>query len=117
MRLRLTVPFLAGIILAACSTAPETPPSARQADPGAVLRGERLAVEYCAACQAVGAAGASPMAEAPPFRTLHERYPVTFLQEALAEGLVTAHPAMPPVELEPDQIRDLIAYLESLEAG
>ncbi len=117
MPLRLTVAFLAGLVLAACSTAPEAPPSAREADPGAVLRGERLAGEYCAACHAVGVGGASPMAEAPPFRTLHERYPVTFLQEALAEGLVTAHPAMPAVELDPDQIRDLIAYLESLEAA
>jgi hypothetical protein len=36
------------------------------------------------------------------------------LQEAFAEGLVTAHPAMPAFELESTEIADLIAYLESV---
>ncbi|WP_292160794.1 cytochrome c [Brevundimonas sp.] len=117
MHPRLTVIVLTGVVLAACSTAPEAPPPARQTDPAAVLRGEALAQQRCAACHAVGPTGASPMAEAPPFRDLHTRYPVRFLEEALAEGLTTAHPAMPQVELQPDQIRDLIAWLESLEAG
>ena len=52
---------------------------------------------------------------APPFRELSRRYPVSSLQESLAEGLVTAHPEMPEFTFEPQQIRDLIAYLESLE--
>ena len=37
----------------------------------------------------VGIAGKSPLALAPPFRTLHQRYRVESLQEALAEGIVT----------------------------
>lgn len=41
-------------------------------------------------------------------------YPVRDLQEAFAEGLVTAHPAMPAFELQPTEIADLIAYLESV---
>jgi hypothetical protein len=36
------------------------------------------------------------------------------LQEALAEGVVTAHPAMPEFMFEPDEIGDLIAYLDAL---
>ena len=34
------------------------------------------------------------------------------LQEAFAEGLVTAHPAMPAFEFQPREIADVIAYLE-----
>lgn len=54
------------------------------------------------------------MSAAPPFRGLAQRYPVANLQEALAEGLVTAHPAMPEVILEERDIADLIAYLENV---
>ena len=57
----------------------------------------------------------SPLKSAPPLRTLHRRYPVEFLTEALAEGIMTGHPAMPQFKLELDQIGDLIAYLKSLE--
>jgi hypothetical protein len=32
---------------------------------------------------------------APPFRTLHERYPVENLEEPLAEGIISGHPSMP----------------------
>ena len=51
----------------------------------------------------------------PPFRTLHLRYPVEDIVESLAEGIRTAHPAMPEFQLDAAQIADLIAYLKSLE--
>lgn len=105
---------LAGVLAAGCA-APPWSPAISPAPLSAAERGRVLAESRCASCHAVGRAGASPMAEAPPFRSLHERYPVETLQEALAEGLTTAHPAMPEVELEPEQIRGLIAYLESLD--
>lgn len=82
--------------------------------PGSAARGEALADMRCSSCHAVGRSGPSPMAAAPPFRGLAQRYPVAQLQESLAEGLVTAHPAMPQVELEADDIADLIAYLDSV---
>lgn len=80
-----------------------------------VANGLRFAQANCARCHATGASDASPMASAPPFRTLHLRYPVENLAEALAEGIVTAHPAMPQFQLSVTQIDDLIAYLKSLE--
>ena len=56
------------------------------------------------------------VATAPPFRALHERYPIEHLTEALAEGIRTGHPEMPQFdELDAQRIDDLIAYLKSLE--
>ena len=78
-------------------------------------RGLVFAQTNCSICHAVGAAGGSPLPLAPPFRTLHESYPVENLAEALAEGIVTGHPNMPQFQLDIAQIRDLIAYLKSLE--
>ena len=57
----------------------------------------------------------SPLKAAPPFRTLHTRYPIETLAESLAEGISTGHPAMPEVELSPDQIHDLLTFLKTLE--
>jgi len=69
----------------------------------------------CARCHAVGKLGGSPIAEAPPFRTLHNLYPVESLAEALAEGIVTGHPSMPEFRLDPGQAQDVISYLKTLE--
>jgi len=69
----------------------------------------------CARCHAVGLVGESPLPIAPAFRTLHKRYPIDSLQEALAEGIVTGHPSMPEFALDPDQVNAVIAYLKSLE--
>lgn len=79
-----------------------------------VERGRTFAQANCARCHAIGPSGDSRLPEAPPFRTLHERYPVEDLAESLAEGIKTSHP-MPEFELDQAQIDDLIAYLKSLE--
>jgi mono/diheme cytochrome c family protein len=83
-------------------------------DPAA-QRGFVFAKVNCSMCHAIGPAGVSPLPIAPPFRKLHESYPVEVLEEALAEGIVTGHPTMPQFELDVAQIDDLIAYLKSLE--
>jgi mono/diheme cytochrome c family protein len=81
---------------------------------GSAGRGGGLVQAKCAGCHAVDRSGDSPMVSAPPFRSMGVLYPVRDLQEAFAEGLVTAHPAMPAFELTPTEIADLIAYLESV---
>jgi mono/diheme cytochrome c family protein len=78
-------------------------------------QGKRLALTYCARCHAIDKVSPSPLKIAPPFRTLHERYPVEMLQEALAEGIVTGHPTMPQFSFEADQVGDFIAFLKTLE--
>ncbi|WP_322515951.1 cytochrome c [Rhodopseudomonas palustris] len=78
-------------------------------------RGLSFAESNCARCHAIGRTGASRLKQAPPFRSLHDRYPIESLAEAFAEGIYTGHSDMPAFELDPDQINDLLAYLKSLE--
>jgi cytochrome c len=81
----------------------------------AAQRGLVIVRTNCSRCHAIGKAGDSPLPIAPPFRTLHERYPVEDLEEPLAEGIVTGHPTMPEFRFDPGQVGDIIAYLKTLE--
>lgn len=78
-------------------------------------RGLTFAKANCARCHAIGKEGDSPLKDAPPFRTLHERYAIDDLAEPLAEGIRTGHPSMPEWVLDPDQIDNLIAYLKRIQ--
>ena len=83
-----------------------------------IERGRAFAERNCSTCHAIGSTGTSPYEPAPPFRTLHERYDVEALAEALAEGIMVGHGGarqMPQFVLSPAQIDDLLAYLKSLE--
>ena len=80
---------------------------------GDIAMGHSFVAENCARCHAVEAQGDSPLAEAPPFRNLHHKYPVESLAEALAEGIVTGHADMPEFVLTPDEIGAVISYLEA----
>lgn len=78
-------------------------------------RGKTFALNNCARCHSIDRVSPSPLKIAPPFRTLHDRYPVENLAEALAEGIETGHQNMPVFQLAPDQIHDLLSYLKTLE--
>jgi len=120
MRLFQPVTLIVLMALSACvsdDAGPQPPASAAFAElprSGSSAVGGALAQRLCAGCHAIGRDGETPMKSAPPFRTLGSLYPVSDLQEAFAEGLVTAHPAMPAFEMQPQEIADLIAYLESV---
>jgi mono/diheme cytochrome c family protein len=89
-----------------------TPTLGHAADPS---RGQAFAERNRGSCHATGRSGESRLAAAPPFRILHQRYPVEQLSEALAEGIATGHDLMPEFRLEPAQIDDFLAYLKTLE--
>ena len=78
-------------------------------------RGAALAHKYCSRCHGVDETGASPMGLAPPFRELSKRYPIENLAEALAEGIVVGHPAMPRFTFEPREINALLSYISGLK--
>jgi mono/diheme cytochrome c family protein len=89
-------------------------PSAFAQSPAA-QRGLTFVRTNCAQCHAIDKVSESTLAIAPPLRTLHLKYPVESLQRPLAEGVIAGHPTMPQFRLEPDQIRNVIAYLKTLE--
>jgi mono/diheme cytochrome c family protein len=92
-----------------------TPSAIHRVEAASIEQGRRLAQLYCAECHAIDKVSPSPLRIAPPFRSLHERYPVEMLEEALGEGISTGHPSMPQFQFEPDQIGDFIKFLKSLE--
>ena len=67
---------------------------------------------HCSQCHAIGKIGESPLASAPPFRTLQIRYPVADLQRPLLEGI---HPVMPRFQLTASQVLDVLAYFRWFE--
>ena len=103
------ISLLMPVILVVSATAPAS------ADEQSVRRGRAIAVTKCSYCHSIEGAGRSPRTAAPPFRTLHKRYPVETLEDALAEGMSTGHPRMPEFRLDPDQVGDFISFLKSLE--
>jgi cytochrome c len=105
---------MCALILAASAFAPPIAKS-EEALPPPAQRGLVFVRTHCAKCHSVDRVSPSPLPAAPPFRRLHERYPVETLQESLAEGIVTGHPSMPEFQLDPGQVNDVISYLKSLE--
>jgi cytochrome c len=105
MRLMLVV--AAGTLLCSPVLAQSLSPSAQ--------RGQFIARANCARCHSIDKVTESPLRIAPPFRSLHARYPVEQLEEPLAEGIVTGHQNMPEFRFDPGQIRDFIAFLNTLK--
>lgn len=103
------------IFAAAMIAAPALVASPVLAQSPSEQRGLNFVRANCARCHAIDKVSESPLKIAPPFRTLHTRYPIESLQEAFAEGIQTGHQNMPEFRLAPDQIGDVIAYFKTLE--
>ena len=80
-----------------------------------IERGRLLAEANCSRCHAIGPADASPHPDAPPFRTLSERYPINSLAETLTKGIPIKHPDMPDFLATASQIDEITAYILSLQ--
>ncbi|CAN5444317.1 cytochrome c [soil metagenome] len=107
---------------AAVQASPEAAPRPLSSQ---ALGGQRIAQRNCGICHAVDARP-SPLADAPPFATLYQRYPPGGLDQVLTEGMLAPsrtpeegspnhHPRMPMIELDDDEIAQLKAYLRSLD--
>jgi mono/diheme cytochrome c family protein len=110
--LRLALALFCATSLIACKSdpAPEAVEMEIPEMPGATFA-ERL----CAGCHATGRTGVSPHPDALPFRQFAQRYDVRTLEEPLAEGIVVGHPDMPPFQLAPEDIEDLLDYIDATQ--
>jgi len=96
----------AAVLLALSSEA-----GAQDAD---IEAGAAYAKQICAACHAVlPNEQISPLPEAPTFQSIADTPGMTEL--ALTVWLQSSHPTMPNIMLEPDDMRNVIAYIRSLE--
>ncbi len=102
------IALIAGLIFACVRAA-----NAQTADADTVRYGRSVAIRFCGECHAVGPAGPSPLADAPPLRDLYRQFPVERMDEALELGMMDDHPRMPDFKLEIDQRQALTAFLSS----
>ncbi len=77
--------------------------------------GHAIVDRNCSMCHAVETTGVSANPEAPPFRLLNRKISVDDLSEALAEGIMTGHPAMPEFRFEPREVEAIVLYLKSIQ--
>jgi mono/diheme cytochrome c family protein len=80
------------------------------ADRETIFRGKRDAEINCGPCHAVGQADA-----APPLRELWKRKVFAHLRTELAGPLFLRHPAMPDFEPTPEQVSEIVDYIESIQ--
>ena len=104
---------LAALLTATTALAMEDAPGDLTAS---VAKGRALVERNCGMCHAVGAEGPSPLAKAPPFRDLTERFDVDNLGEGLAQGILKGHPAMPEFRFQPQEVVSIVLYLKSIQA-
>jgi cytochrome c len=76
-------------------------------------RGRAMAVKKCAGCHAIGRDDERPHAIVTPFRDLHTRYPIEMLIDARKTGIISGHDEMPMFELSREDMRALLAYIDS----
>jgi cytochrome c len=78
--------------------------------------GHMIVEQECSSCHAVEGTGESPNPKSPPFRTFVNRYPSEQLAEALTNRTSIAHGDMPEFMFEPEDISEVVIYLETLRA-
>jgi len=115
----------AGACARASDPALSTAKSPGDAPASQIATGQALAQRHCGGCHAV-TRSVSPLADAPPFRDLHLRYPPGGLETLLDQGMLPpdkpleegsrpSHPRMPSAVLGADEAAALTAYLRSLD--
>ncbi|MGD2133736.1 MAG: cytochrome c [Maricaulaceae bacterium] len=99
-----------GALAASCAADPNAPPPMRTA----VDEGRTIAQTECSSCHAVREVGSSPRADAPPLRTVLDRYSSTMLEIDFLEGMRVGHSDMPSFRFSEDRVDALLAYLRDI---
>lgn len=80
-----------------------------------VVQGRRIVEEFCGPCHATGKTGASPHADAPPFRTLARSFDLDRFSQLLERGISSNHPDMPEFKFNEESARAVRAYLRTIQ--
>ena len=104
--LRLTVSLLALTLLLSAA-------QAQTQDP--VKHGRQLVGKFCSTCHAVARFGRGPNKNAPPFRLLGRKFDLDAFPGMLERGISSTHPDMPVFKFSPDDARDVVIYLRSIQ--
>jgi mono/diheme cytochrome c family protein len=86
---------------------------ASAADGGRPLEG-KVALQRCARCHSIEAAGQSPLASAPPLRSVYLAYPLAQLEQGFAEGMGSRHPDMPQIQFSSEETEAILEYLGAI---
>jgi cytochrome c len=78
-------------------------------------QGQSIVADKCSSCHAVGRFDESRNPKAPAFRTLHERYPIESLAEALAEGTISGAPEEPEFKFSAREVGAIISYISKIQ--
>lgn len=79
-----------------------------------VEQGRMIAASQCASCHAVGRYDESPRSDAPPLRSVLERYDASALTGHMMMGVRVGHPDMPLFHMGPHGADALVEYLYSI---
>lgn len=114
--MRIALLTAAAILVSACEAGTEEArfPNRFEVSP-MVLAGESLARRHCAECHTIRGFANSPLPDAPPFASLAVTRDLSTFTRAYNDGLFEGHPRMPLVELDPDELAELTAFLDDLD--
>ena len=102
-----------GAFLAAAAFALVSGSAVQAQDPA--RHGRALLAENCARCHAIDKTGKSPLAGAPPFRTLGRSFDLDQFPRLLERGISSGHPDMPEFKFGADDARAVRAYLRTIQ--
>ena len=77
-------------------------------------RGRQVAERVCAACHAITAQDDSPLAMAPPFKTLRMRYNPISMERHIGALASAGYYGMPPQRLSPGEAEEVAAYIDTV---
>ncbi len=101
------------LLTAGCATS-DAPPTSPPSD-FSVGRGRFIAETQCAGCHAVGQTGESRAPTAPAFRNIRMRYNLITFQRRMAQVGDDGHYEMPGFNLDPADVDDIAAYIETFK--
>lgn len=108
--MRVHLPFATALVAAFALPAISVPAGAA----GRVDEGRAIAERWCSSCHQVSDQAPPVTTEAPPFASVAMKYPGEEGLQALQAFLSDPHPLMPDMSLTRQEIRDLVAYIDSL---